>query len=39
MALLETPSSLPAVQLQLHMVESAIASAERDLEATQLCSS
>ena len=31
--LLESPSSLPAVQLQLHMVESAIANAERDLEA------
>ena len=33
---LETPSSLPAVHLQLHMVESAIANAERDLEVAQL---
>ncbi|CAE7328081.1 unnamed protein product [Symbiodinium natans] len=33
---LETPSSLPAVHLQLHMVESAIANAERDLEASWL---
>ena len=31
--LLDTPSSLPAVQLQLRMVESSIASAEHDLEA------
>jgi len=34
--LLDTPSSLPAVQLQLRMVESSIASAEHDLEASWL---
>ena len=32
--LLDTPSSLPAVQLQLRMVESTIANAEHDLEAS-----
>lgn len=34
--LLDTPSSLPAVQLQLRMVESTIANAEHDLEASWL---